>query len=747
MRETTMKQRAWYLVAAVGVALALTSCSAKSPTAPKPTPQPTGIGITLTASPNPASVSETVLVVAQVTTGSANVPDGTAVTFDTSFGGFVDGGGATEVIRTTVAGRASTTLAAPIDSTTKKPIAGTAAVLARVQGTSASTQKSVAFQTIPPPTPTGLFVTAVNPVQGGMEGGDRVILTGGGFVQPVSVQFIVAGQPFQAAVTSVSPDGGTMNVTTPRVAANPPFTTNQPADVMVTVGANTVTLPGGGSSGFTYLAQVTTPTLYAINPNAGPFEGGTPVVITGVGFQYPVQVLFGTFQAQVTSSNYTEVDCVAPNITASKPSGPTPLSVTVTNTSNGAVSNAVPYTYGGTMYISAISPPVGPQDTATTVTIFGQGFVAPIGITIGGISPTTTWDVLSVAGTEIVARTRPLPDNARSCDNLPATVTVTNLDSGAQSNPTGTFTYQATRPLITSVEVDAGGNTVQQYVPGVCNTTWGSHTVTVKGSGFQSGMTVGFGNPEVGPVVATFVDSSTLTVQLPDLTAIPITTVACTNGSGTCGERYVATAIPVTVHNLHSSCSDTLNGAMVINPCDTTCRVTGITPTSFGAVIGSPSVGAAFTIPLNFTPSPSTTPNTVSLTYVGFSASPAQVTIPPSASPYPLVVTPSSAGSGAIIASVGSGTCQVSVTSGIVTVSPAPQLTVTLAGTIGSNTVTSAPSGISACATSCTASFTLGTPVTLTATASGTWSGDCSGTGTTASVTMNGNKTCTITFP
>jgi len=76
-------------------------------------------------------------------------------------------------------------------------------------------------------------------------------------------------------------------------------------------------------------------------------------------------------------------------------------------------------------------------------------------------------------------------------------------------------------------------------------------------------------------------------------------------------------------------------------------------------------------------------------------------------------------------------------------------LTVNRTGT-GSGTVTSSPSGIN-CGTDCTETYHQGTSVTLTATpATGSvfsgWSGDCTGTNTSATVTMDADRTCTATF-
>jgi len=68
----------------------------------------------------------------------------------------------------------------------------------------------------------------------------------------------------------------------------------------------------------------------------------------------------------------------------------------------------------------------------------------------------------------------------------------------------------------------------------------------------------------------------------------------------------------------------------------------------------------------------------------------------------------------------------------------------------GSGTVTSSPAGIN-CGSDCSESFANGTVVTLTAApASGYtfagWSGDCSNASTSATITMNANKSCTAAF-
>ncbi|MCJ7441288.1 MAG: IPT/TIG domain-containing protein, partial [Thermoanaerobaculaceae bacterium] len=268
-----MMRNSKYIAMALGAAVLLAGCSAKSPTAPKPTPIP-AFNISLTPAATTAKAGESVRVTAQVTTGSANAPDGTAVTFDVSGGEFPPTG-ATEAVRTTTGGSTNISVTSS---------GGTATILGRVPG--GSDETSVTFTGIPP-TPT------------------------------------------------------------------PPGPTPTPSY---------------------------DPQIFALTPNAGPFEGGTRVLISGTGFQTPVQVLFDDIQAQVVSTSYTEVVCVSPSITPTAPNDVITKQVTVTNIGNGKKSSGVGFRYGVAMFISSFSPMEGPADTPTTVTIFGQGFVAPVSV-------------------------------------------------------------------------------------------------------------------------------------------------------------------------------------------------------------------------------------------------------------------------------------------------------------------------------------------------------------------------------
>jgi hypothetical protein len=628
---------------ALGVAVLLAGCSAKSPTAPKPQPTPSAFNISLTPESSTAQLNEPVVVVAQVTSGSGNAPDGTSVTFVASAGGFspvqLDKTGKIVGPKTT----AVTTSGGHAAVTVTSDVAATVTITAGVPGGTSKT--AVTFYEAAPPTPT------------------------------------------------------------PTPTPTPDYT----------------------------------PKIYTLTPNQGPMEGGTRLTITGTGFQTPVQVTFGRFQAQVVSSDYKQVVCISPNVTGMGQLPPLPFDVQVLNLGNGLISNAKSFIYGLNMFISSFTPIDGPADTPTTVTIFGYGFVAPVNVIAVTSFGVLQWDILSVAGTEIIARSKPIPEGARTCADAIATLSVTNIDSGATVGSTLPFTYRAIRPLITSVQIDGTGNSVTQYLPGTCNLTWASHTVTIRGSGFQQGMTVSFGG--IGPFIATFVDANTLTLRLPDLTGVGLNSVPCNDGGGA-GNRFVATGVSVIVANPHNSCSDMLNNGIIINPCVTTCQVlpaptvTSISPDN-GPIAGGTSVIIGGT---NFVNSGlSVTIGGAPATGVTFIDANNIQAITPAHTPAggPLAVTVFCGGQ--------SGTNPSAFT-----------YTATMAMTIvGTGQVDSSVGplvGTSPC-TSGTCNWTFNNSVvTLTVTTTGTfdgWAGSscgCTGTTTPCTVTMNQNRACTASF-
>ncbi len=434
------------------------------------------------------------------------------------------------------------------------------------------------------------IVYFVLPNQGSPRGGETVTIFGRFFLTPTRVQFsFTANGVFKqvdAEVVDVAADGTQITVITP-MASLEPLTVDAPADIRVTSQYGTgrdqfATLEGG----FLYVAEHPTPELFALTPNSGPIEGGTRVTITGTGFQYPVEVFFtiptyGAIQAQVVSVNFNRIVVISPSITPMAPDTPTIAQVTAINTETGKISNALTFRYGNAMFISAISPGQGPDLGGTQVTLFGQGFVAPVAVMLAGVPA----QVLTVAGTEIVVKSS--APSQRFCTPITGPSQVTNIDSNLSASGPD-WTYLPSQPLITSVEValpsgGLGTNIVQEYdltrqAPCNTNPPYSQYTVIVRGQNFEkypnssaSAMSVIFANPDV-EVLTTWVSSTEIRFSLPDLSGVVLDKAACTTG-GQPGFRDIPTGLPFTVKNNNNGCTDTLNPAIIINPCDPTCKV------------------------------------------------------------------------------------------------------------------------------------------------------------------------------
>lgn len=290
-------------------------------------------------------------------------------------------------------------------------------------------------------------IFGVSPNQGSWQGKEEILITGENLCVLFSATSGLCEQRFKPLVslsppnapgeiTWVSPDGRALRVKTPALAATPPLDDTQ-ASVAVTnaTGANSL------ANGFVYKSDAPTPQLFALMPNAGPIEGGTQVTIFGTGFQAPVQVLFGDRQAQVISSNYNEIVCIAPSIAPSGPSTPTVVNVVVTNILTGKSSQPLPYRYGEAMFVSGISPTVGYIGDWTPATIYGQGFVAPVQVLVTVQDITKEAQVLSVSGTALQVKMPPFNElGGQECTPVTATITVTNLGSNLTATAPA-FTY------------------------------------------------------------------------------------------------------------------------------------------------------------------------------------------------------------------------------------------------------------------------------------------------------------------
>jgi hypothetical protein len=181
------------------------------------------------------------------------------------------------------------------------------------------------------------------------------------------------------------------------------------------------------------------PVVTAISARDGSVAGGTPVTITGTGFEGATAVHIGGSPAgNVTVKSPTEIAAVTPphaagtvDVIVTTPRGssaPTPAArfTYVASPPHGTVPSGAPV-------VTTINPPSGPVAGSTTVTITGTGLEGATAVHIGG-SPAGNVTVKSP--TEIAAVTPP---------HAAGTVDVIVITPRGSSAPTAAarFTYAA----------------------------------------------------------------------------------------------------------------------------------------------------------------------------------------------------------------------------------------------------------------------------------------------------------------
>ena len=498
MRRTSI---ALTLVALVLVGLY--ACSADAPTAPRPGNGGGGTGNSalqiqlFTSDANPKAGTCT-LVEAIVSLNGKPVPDGTGVSFTTDFGTFSQSG-LPVVSVVTQNGSAVTALCGPGAGVSKVHAQAT------VQNQNGSANLSVSFQ---PDSGTLPFVSSCSPSFGAKEGGTVLTLNGGRFFgSPATtrVTFTVNGTTRDGVVQSVGPNAVT--VLTPGFSEFGAPTL--PAQVNIVLGTNqpqpvNVSLPNCFAFGAT---SSSTPTISAILPSSGTTEGNTRVTIVGSGFSTQgVQVFFGTKEANVVSVNFNQIVVLSPRHLASD--GGLTVSVTVKNINSGAVSGSTNFTYGPPVRVTSVSPGEIPgRAPLPLVTIFGQGFQAPMAVTLAGIPVNA---IVSVSATEVVVA--PGAPQIANCDDLRGKVAVTNINSGDGNDPSTApdFIYLIAqfKPVLYSATPASG------------NASGGGFPIVLTGANLNNVVRVTVGGRSAAFTVQ---DDSHLNVLVPDDFAAPPT--------------------------------------------------------------------------------------------------------------------------------------------------------------------------------------------------------------------------------
>lgn len=227
-----------------------------------------------------------------------------------------------------------------------------------------------AYEYLLPPPP---LVVTLEPPSGTLFGGDTVSVTGAGFYFPMTVYFgLRPGTNVQVI------DPTRLTVTTPAAAAP------GPVDVVV---QDPWGQTGVKIGGFTY-EPPGPPRLDAVVPSSGSLVGGTSVQLLGDFLDDVVVVTFGGVPAtQVVVVTPQEVQAVTPAA-----AGPGAVDVVVADSygQEGLLAGGFEYLAESDLAIFELVPASGSTAGGETITVLGQGFVAPMELLVDGAAVAVT---------------------------------------------------------------------------------------------------------------------------------------------------------------------------------------------------------------------------------------------------------------------------------------------------------------------------------------------------------------------
>jgi hypothetical protein len=271
------------------------------------------------------------------------------------------------------------------------------------------------------------------------------------------------------------------------------------------------------------------PVVTSISPKAGPLAGGTPVIITGVGFTGATNVWFGgtpntTGEMMVNSD--TSITVVSPAEAAGT------ADVTVTTPYPGGTSNTSSadwFTYTAAPTVTGVSPTAGGTAGGTPVTITGFGFTGATNVMFGNYANAT--GAMTVNSDTSITVTSPPVGEAGTVD-----VTVTTPQGRSATTSADQFTYAAIPVIVvTGVSPNAGPPA-------------GGTLVTITGVGFTGATTVKFnGQPNATGAMTVNSDTS-ITVYCPGPAGVSgdvtVTTPVGTSASNSPADWFTYTALP-----------------------------------------------------------------------------------------------------------------------------------------------------------------------------------------------------------
>ncbi|MHB8234064.1 MAG: beta strand repeat-containing protein [Solirubrobacteraceae bacterium] len=351
--------------------------------------------------------------------------------------------------------------------------------------------------------------------------GQSITIKGSGFVSGTGL------------AVSFSGSGITVNSTTFKNSTE--LTANITVASSATVAARTIIVKnpdeGVGSlvGGFTVNAA---PNIESVSPNAGDKGGTQTVTIKGTGFAIGASASFSSgvnVEGPTTFVSSTELKAKI-SVETFISSGS--RSLTVAKTDGGSDTLEGAFTVSSGPSIESVSPSSRGQGSSNqTITVKGKNFFSGTGLAVSfsgtGITVNSTNFVSSTAVTANVTIASNASASSRS-------VTVTNPDT---TSATANSAFSVTSaPTVTSASPNARGQ-------GASNAT-----VTIKGSGFASGVSSSFG-PGI-TVESTTRNSSTeltATISIDNNAAPGLRAVAVTNpdeGTGSLANAFTVNAAP-----------------------------------------------------------------------------------------------------------------------------------------------------------------------------------------------------------
>lgn len=340
---------------------------------------------------------------------------------------------------------------------------------------------------------------------------------------------------FETDLGTFSDTGTTKTIrTTTGGTATATLSSSTPGTATITVRVNNITKTATVAFQETPVTPPppdTTVSITSIDPVSGPPAGGQVVRILGKNFREPLRVLFGTQEARLVSFTPTEIKVMTPAINLGPTAQAQEVDVTVideagtTNEQRAISPQKFRYELEIlTPAIFAVSPASGPNEGNTRITIFGEGFQAPVkvyfgtaGAAGGSLTDQIEVDVVSVSYNQIIAMTPPALGLGSELRDQQVTIRVQNLGSNKDAVLASAFRYG---PLmqITSISPGQGPFT-------------GGTKVTITGWGFDDpvAVTLGGAAAQVIRVSGTEIVAMTVPVDVTNCSAASTGPTTVTN--------------------------------------------------------------------------------------------------------------------------------------------------------------------------------------------------------------------------